>query len=73
MLLHILFLAYNSNSNEYTREKYRRKLKIFQEQCHWTHYLSQIMTHGYMEPNHMPKEFEGKINSFMSLDKIIHC
>ena len=62
-------LAYNSKSSDYIRNKYKRKLARFDEQCQLIAYLSSSMKNGYQEPQERPIDFQHKMGSFLNLER----
>lgn len=63
----VLHTAFNPKSNEYIRNKYKRKLARFEEQCQLIGYLSSSMQRGYKEPQERPIDFHHKMASFLKL------
>lgn len=61
------FVAFNPKSNKYTRNKFKRKLAQFEEQCNLIVYLSSLMKQGYKEPMSRPIDFSFKMNTFLQL------
>ena len=66
-------LAHNPNSKEYVREKYKKKLQTFEEQCELITYLSKIMKRKYLEQEDRPIDFNHKLESFVSLQQLSSC
>lgn len=61
------FAAFNHNSEAHTREEYRKKLTLFEEDCALVPYLSSTMRGDYKPPSERPIDFEFKLNRFLSL------
>ncbi|XP_070781653.1 adenylate kinase 9 [Enoplosus armatus] len=59
--------AFNPNSTDYTRQKYKKKLALFEENCALIPYLSSTMSENYMPPSERPIDFEFKLNKFLAL------
>ena len=64
-----MYLAYNAKSSDYARNKYKRKLARFDEQCQLITYLSSSMQKGYREPQERPIDFQHKMGSFLNLER----
>ncbi|XP_075315081.1 adenylate kinase 9 [Odontesthes bonariensis] len=59
--------AFNRKSTDYTRQKYKRKLALFEENCALIPYLSSVMTGNYKHASERPVDFEFKLNRFLAL------
>ncbi|XP_073349311.1 adenylate kinase 9 [Pagrus major] len=68
-LLYVAFYlkAFNHKSTDYTRQKYRKKLALFEENCALIPYLSSTMRVNYRPPSERPIDFEFKLNRFLAL------
>ncbi|XP_034755965.1 adenylate kinase 9 isoform X4 [Etheostoma cragini] len=68
-LLYVAFYlkAFNHKSTDYTRQKYKKKLALFEENCALIPYLSSTMTGNYKPPCERPIDFEFKLNRFLAL------
>ncbi|KAI4567298.1 hypothetical protein MJG53_008876 [Ovis ammon polii x Ovis aries] len=62
--------AFNPNSSEYTRKKYKKKMEQFVERCELITYLSAKMTKKYKEPQFRAIDFDHKLQTFLSLRNI---
>ena len=60
-------LAYNPRNSLYVREKYRQKLKLFEERCRLIGTLGNMMNKGYQEPAERPMDFDRHMNKFLAL------
>uniref|UniRef100_A0A3Q3Q5R8 Uncharacterized protein n=2 Tax=Monopterus albus TaxID=43700 RepID=A0A3Q3Q5R8_MONAL len=71
-LLYLAFYlkAFNHKSTDYTRQKYKKKLALFEENCTLIPYLSSIMRGNYKPPNECPIDFEFKLNRFLALEDL---
>ncbi|XP_030261487.1 adenylate kinase 9 isoform X1 [Sparus aurata] len=69
-LLYVAFYlkAFNHKSTDYTRQKYRKKLALFEENCALIPYLSSTMRVNYRPPSKRPIDFEFKLNRFLALE-----
>ena len=63
--------AFNPANSDYVRNKYKKKLMRFEEQCQLIKYLSNNMMTGYKEPTERPIDFDHKMISFLKLDKTL--
>ena len=61
--------AYNPKSNNYVRNKYKKKLAQFEETCQIIGYLSSSMRQGYREPDERAIDFQHKMHSFLKLKR----
>ena len=61
------FLAYNSNSSEYRRKKYKQKLTYFEQKCELINYLYNETTIKYKDPSKRTEEYNAKLENFFSL------
>ncbi|KAF7661400.1 hypothetical protein LDENG_00263070 [Lucifuga dentata] len=59
--------AFNHKSTDYTRQKYKRKLALFEERCVLIPYLSSTMTGNYKPPSERPIDFDFKLQRFLAL------
>ncbi|XP_072219011.1 adenylate kinase 9 [Leuresthes tenuis] len=59
--------AFNRKSTDYTRQKYKKKLASFEENCALIPYLSSVMTGNYKHASECPVDFEFKLNRFLAL------
>uniref|UniRef100_A0A8C5XXP3 Adenylate kinase 9 n=1 Tax=Microcebus murinus TaxID=30608 RepID=A0A8C5XXP3_MICMU len=62
--------AFNPNSSEYTRKKYKKKMEQFVERCELITYLGAKMTRKYKEPQFRAIDFDHKLQTFLSLRNI---
>ncbi|XP_032194721.1 adenylate kinase 9 isoform X1 [Mustela erminea] len=71
-LLYIAFhlKAFNPQSSEYSRRKYKKKLEQFVERCELITYLGAKMTRKYKEPQFRAIDFDHKLQTFLSLRNI---
>ncbi|XP_068199434.1 adenylate kinase 9 [Antennarius striatus] len=68
-LLYVAFYlkAFNHKNANYTRQKYKKKLASFEENCALIPYLSSAMSENYRPPSERPIDFEFKLNRFLTL------
>ncbi|XP_029281159.1 LOW QUALITY PROTEIN: adenylate kinase 9 [Cottoperca gobio] len=68
-LLYVAFYlkAFNPESTDYSRQKYKKKLASFEENCALIPYLSSTMRGNYRPPSERPIDFEFKLNRFLDL------
>uniref|UniRef100_A0A3P9MZW7 Adenylate kinase 9 n=1 Tax=Poecilia reticulata TaxID=8081 RepID=A0A3P9MZW7_POERE len=59
--------AFNQKSTGCLRQKYKKKLASFEENCELITYLSSAMTGAYKPPGERPIDFDFKLNRFMAL------
>ncbi|XP_014328191.1 adenylate kinase 9 isoform X2 [Xiphophorus maculatus] len=59
--------AFNRKSSGCLRQKYKKKLASFLENCELITYLSSAMTGAYKPPSERPKDFDFKLNRFLAL------
>ncbi|XP_065820230.1 adenylate kinase 9 [Labrus bergylta] len=59
--------AFNHKSTAYTRQKYKKKLALFEENCELIPYLSSTMRRNYKPLREHPIDFEFKLNRFLAL------
>ena len=59
--------AFNPNSVEYIRNKYRKRVEQFKRQCKITGYLSVVMSQGYQDPTERPADYKHMIYVFMKM------
>ncbi|XP_064400448.1 adenylate kinase 9-like [Halichondria panicea] len=59
--------AFNPKSSVYVRNKFKKKLARFEEQCSIILYLSSRMKQGYKEPVSRSIDFDFKMNTFLKL------
>ncbi|XP_050927825.1 LOW QUALITY PROTEIN: adenylate kinase 9 [Lates calcarifer] len=71
-LLYVAFYlkAFNNKSTDYTRQKYKKKLALFEENCALIPYLSSTMRGNYRPPSECPIDFEFKLNRFLALEDL---
>ncbi|XP_032398949.1 adenylate kinase 9 isoform X3 [Etheostoma spectabile] len=71
-LLYVAFYlkGFNHKSTDYTRQKYKKKLALFEENCALIPYLSSTMTGTYKPPGERPIDFEFKLNRFLALGEL---
>ncbi|XP_070589434.1 adenylate kinase 9 isoform X2 [Erythrolamprus reginae] len=62
--------AYNPNSPDYIRKKYKIKLERFIDHCELLPYLGIKMTKKYKEPQNRPIDFDHKLQTFLSLKDV---
>lgn len=60
--------ACNPKTNKLIRQKYKKKLEAFVEQCKLTDYLNVNMESGYREPLQRPTQFDDKMCTFLHLN-----
>uniref|UniRef100_A0A1A8NH94 Adenylate kinase domain containing 1 n=1 Tax=Nothobranchius rachovii TaxID=451742 RepID=A0A1A8NH94_9TELE len=58
--------AFNPKSPEHVRQMYKRKLALFEEDCALIPYQSSAMGGAYKPPGERSKDFEDKLNRFLS-------
>jgi len=63
----LISIAFNRKSTDYTRQKYKKKLALFEENCALIPYLSSVMTGNYKHASERPVDFEFKLNRFLAL------
>ncbi|XP_051264627.1 adenylate kinase 9 isoform X2 [Dicentrarchus labrax] len=68
-LLYVAFYlkAFNHKSTDYTSQKYKKKLALFEENCALIPYLTSTMRGNYRPPSERPIDFEFKLNRFLAL------
>ena len=49
------------------QNKYKQKLKMFEERCNLIKYLGNNMTVQYTDPTERPFDFDTKMKSFLEL------
>lgn len=59
------FIAFNPRSSEYSRQKYKRKLASFEEDCALIPYLSSKMN---PPPVEFSVDLQFKLNKFLALE-----
>uniref|UniRef100_A0A3B3YNL9 Uncharacterized protein n=1 Tax=Poecilia mexicana TaxID=48701 RepID=A0A3B3YNL9_9TELE len=59
--------AFNQKSTGCLRQKYKKKLASFEENCALITYLSSAMTGAYKPPGERPIDFDFKLNRFLAL------
>ncbi|XP_074541277.1 adenylate kinase 9 [Halichoeres trimaculatus] len=59
--------AFNHQSTEYSRQKYKMKLALFEENCELIPYLNSTMRGRYRPPSERPIDFEFKLSRFLAL------
>lgn len=62
-----IFTAFNHKSTDYTRQKYKKRLALFEENCALIPYLSSTMRGNYKPPSEYAIDFEFKMNRFVAL------
>ncbi|XP_053736927.1 adenylate kinase 9 [Synchiropus splendidus] len=68
-LIYVAFYlkAFNHKSKDHVRQKYKKKLAVFEETCELIPYLSSAMKPGYKLTNERPIDFEYKLKRFLAL------
>ncbi|XP_026174949.1 adenylate kinase 9 isoform X2 [Mastacembelus armatus] len=71
-LLYLAFYlkAFNHKSTDYSRQKYKKKLALFEEKCALIPYLSSTMRGSYRPLSDYPIDFEFKMNRFLALEDL---
>uniref|UniRef100_A0A3B5A2W7 Adenylate kinase 9 n=1 Tax=Stegastes partitus TaxID=144197 RepID=A0A3B5A2W7_9TELE len=65
-LLYVAFyLKFNPKSSDRTRQMYKKKLALFEENCALIPDLSSAMSGNYRPPSERPIDFEFKLNRFL--------
>lgn len=64
-------LAYNPQSSDFIRKKYKKKLMNFEDTCELIQYLGNVMTKRYKEPKDRPIDFDFKMDKFMALKELV--
>ena len=59
--------AFNPNSVEYVRNKYRKRVEQFKWQCKITEDLSVVMSRGYQDPTEQPADYRHMMCVFMKM------
>ncbi|XP_054876008.1 adenylate kinase 9 [Poeciliopsis prolifica] len=59
--------AFNQQSTGCLRQKYKKKLASFQDNCELITYLSSAMSGDYKPPGERPIDFDFKLNRFLAL------
>ncbi|KAM3861101.1 LOW QUALITY PROTEIN: adenylate kinase 9-like [Diretmus argenteus] len=59
--------AFNHRSSDYERQKYKKKLALFEEDCALIPYLASNMTRNYRPRREYPIDFEFKLQRFLAL------
>ncbi|XP_058469998.1 adenylate kinase 9 [Solea solea] len=67
--------AFNHKSTDYTRQMYKKKLALFEENCALIPYLTSTMRGKYKPPRERPIDFEFKLNRFLALEDLpkVNC
>ncbi|XP_055005398.1 adenylate kinase 9 isoform X2 [Boleophthalmus pectinirostris] len=60
--------AFNPRSTDYVRQKYKKKLALFEENCALIPYLITTMQGDYKPLSAHPIDFEFKLNKFLALE-----
>ncbi|KAG7244154.1 hypothetical protein INR49_004227 [Caranx melampygus] len=60
--------AFNNKSTDYTCQKYKKKLALFEENCALIPYLSSTMRGNYRPPIDQPIDFKFKLNRFLAME-----
>lgn len=63
-------IAFNPRSSVFVRNKFKKKIAQFEEQCELIVYLSSQMKQGYNEPINRPVDFNFKMNTFLKLQNV---
>ncbi|XP_069014339.1 adenylate kinase 9 [Embiotoca jacksoni] len=68
VLLYVAYYlkAFNHKSTVYTRQKFKKKLASFEEDCALIPYLSSAMMGNYRPPSECPIDFEFKLKKFLA-------
>ncbi|KAJ0026849.1 hypothetical protein NQD34_017849 [Periophthalmus magnuspinnatus] len=61
-------VAFNPKSTDYVRQKYKKKLALFEEDCALIPYLISTMQGDYKPLSAQPIDFEFKLNKFLALE-----
>uniref|UniRef100_UPI003AAF6DC3 adenylate kinase 9 n=1 Tax=Centroberyx gerrardi TaxID=166262 RepID=UPI003AAF6DC3 len=59
--------AFNHKSSDSARQRYKKKLALFEESCALIPYLGSTMTRKYRPPSEHPIDFEFKLHRFLAL------
>ncbi|XP_053192664.1 adenylate kinase 9 [Scomber japonicus] len=62
--------AFNHKSPDYIRQKYKKQLATFEENCALIPYLSSSMRGNYRPPSERPIDFEFKLIRFLALEDL---
>ncbi|XP_044232196.1 adenylate kinase 9 isoform X1 [Thunnus albacares] len=62
--------AFNHQSTDYIRQKYKKQLAMFEENCALIPYLSSSMRGNYRPPSERPIDFEFKLIRFLALEDL---
>ncbi|XP_072307858.1 adenylate kinase 9-like [Eucyclogobius newberryi] len=74
----LLYVAYhlkvfNPRTTDYVRQKYKKKLALFEENCALIPYLISTMQGDYKPLSAQPIDFEFKLNKFLTLEDPQSC
>uniref|UniRef100_A0A672GWJ8 Uncharacterized protein n=1 Tax=Salarias fasciatus TaxID=181472 RepID=A0A672GWJ8_SALFA len=62
--------AFNHKSTDYTRQKYKKKVALLEEDCALIPYLSSVMREKFRPPGELPIDFQFKLNKFLALGEL---
>lgn len=69
-ILFFVLIAFNPKSTDYIRQKYKKKLAMFEENCALIPYLISTMQGDYRPSSERSIDFEFKLNRFLALEAI---
>lgn len=61
--------AHNLKSSVFTRKRFHRKLKEFEDRCDLIKYLNSNMSRAYKEESDRPSGFDSKLEEFFRLER----